>query len=123
MVLGLALFGKVIIRIWVGAQIQPSYALLLGMATWAVVAIFGNALATFFNGTNHLKVQVLSAVLMAITNLALKLTFTKYLGLWAIPWMTVLSGVAPLVIQIVYAHKLLARRGSLATLTLPQISS
>ena len=86
----LALSGKLIVHLWVGPQIQPSYAMLLGMGTWAVMAVFGNALATFFNGTNHLKVQVFTAILMAITNLILKLVFTRYLGLWAIPWATVL---------------------------------
>ena len=110
-VLGLALFGKVIVHIWVGPQIQPSYAMLLGMATWAVVAIVGNALATFFNGTNHLKVQVFSAILMALTNLILKLVFTRYLGLWAIPWATVLSSIPSMVIQVAYASKLLSTPG------------
>ena len=109
--LGLALFGKVIVHIWVGPQIQPSYALLVGMATWTVIAIFGNAVATFFNGTNHLKVQVLSAAIMAIANLVLKLIFTRHFGLWAIPWATVLSSVISLLPQVWYAHRLLTRPG------------
>lgn len=110
-VLGLALFGKVIVHIWVGPQIQPSYAMLLGMAIWAVIAVFGNALATFFNGTNFLKVQVLAAVLMAITNLILKIVFAEKFGLWAIPWATVLSSVPSGVLQTIYAYRLLTKSG------------
>ncbi len=107
----LALSGKLIVHIWVGPQIQPSYAMLLGMGTWSVMAIVGNALATFFNGTNHLKVQVFTAILMALTNLILKLVFTRYLGLWAIPWATVLSSIPSMVIQVAYASKLLSTPG------------
>ena len=107
----LALSGKLIVRIWVGSQIHPSYAMLLGMGTWAVIAIFGNALATFFNGTNHLKVQVFTAILMAITNLILKLVFTRYAGLWAVPWATVLSSIPAIVIQVAYASRLLSTPG------------
>ena len=107
----LALSGKLIVHIWVGPQIQPSYAMLLGMGTWSVMAIVGNALATFFNGTNHLKVPVFTAILMALTNLILKLVFTRYLGLWAIPWATVLSSIPSMVIQVAYASKLLSTPG------------
>jgi O-antigen/teichoic acid export membrane protein len=106
---GLAAFGKLIVHVWVGPEIQPPYMLLLGMATWTVFAVVGNALATFFSGTNFLKVQVLTAILMAITNLILKIIAAKHLGLWAMPWATVLSSIPSCVLQLWYAHRLLTR--------------
>jgi O-antigen/teichoic acid export membrane protein len=57
-VLGLAAFGKFIVRIWVGPQVHPSWMLLAGMAAYAMMLIFYNPISTFLSGINKMKFQV-----------------------------------------------------------------
>lgn len=106
--LGLAGFGKLIVRVWVGTQVQPTHALLFGMALWAIFAVFGNAIAIFFNGTNVLKFQVVVAVAAAIANLVLKVIFARIFGLPGVVWVPVLTALPVATLYIVYLQRLLA---------------
>jgi len=106
--LGLAAFGKLIVHIWVGTQVQPAPALLFGMALWAIFAVFGNVVAIFFAGINVLKFQVVLSVAMAIANLVLKVIFARIFGLPGVVWVPVLTALPAAVLYIVYLQRLLA---------------
>lgn len=106
--LGLAAFGKLIVHIWVGTQVQPTPALLFGMALWAIFAVFGNVVAIFFAGINVLRFQVVLSVAMAVANLALKVTFAGIFGLPGVVWVPVLTALPVAALYVVYLHRLLA---------------
>jgi O-antigen/teichoic acid export membrane protein len=106
--LGLAAFGKLIVHIWVGTQVQPTPVLLFGMALWAIFAVFGNVVAVFFAGINVLKFQVVLSVAMAIANLVLKIIFARIFGLPGIVWVPVLTALPVAALYIVYIQRLLA---------------
>lgn len=78
--------GRTIIRLWVGSLIQPSFLLLLGMGTSAVLGGLGGAAAMFLNGANILRFQVVSAVLMATSALVAKILLGRAVGLPGIIW-------------------------------------
>ena len=57
----LLLFSNKLLLWWVGPSIHPSFALMLGLAVWAVLSNCGNTLAMFLNGAGILKFQVIVA--------------------------------------------------------------
>ena len=110
MALGLAGFGKLIVRIWVGTQVHPTYALLFGMATWTILSVAGNAIYTFLCGINVLKFLVVVTVLQAIANLVLKIVMAKTFGLIGVIWAGALVALFGLGLTTAYVRSLLTRR-------------
>jgi O-antigen/teichoic acid export membrane protein len=87
----LVFWGKAIVHLWVGPEIQPPFLLLLGMGIWAVLVGLGSALAMFLNGANILKFQVVCAALMAGAALVLKIWLAKQAGVAGVIWGTVIA--------------------------------
>ncbi len=77
----LIVFGKQIINLWVGPQIEPTLILLLGMGIWTVMGSVGGALSMFFNASGKIAFEVVCALLMAVSNLALSIFLTMRIGL------------------------------------------
>jgi len=103
-------FGKAIVQIWIGPEIQPSFILLLGMGIWAVLAGVGNTLSAFLNGANLIRFQVVCASLMAVFALGLKIWFAGIFGLAGIIWGTVIAYILFSVIPSIYYVPLLLER-------------
>jgi O-antigen/teichoic acid export membrane protein len=72
--------GRPIIRIWVGPQIVPSFLLLTGLATWAILSGIGGPMAMFLNGIGFIRVQAICSVLMALGNVPLSIYLTRHIG-------------------------------------------
>jgi O-antigen/teichoic acid export membrane protein len=105
--LGLGLFGKTIVHVWVGPQIQPSYLFLGGAAVWVLVDLCGNALGMFLNGANQLKFQVVLYAVAAVVYLPLKVLGAKAFGLAGVIWVTALTAALGTVVTAVYAYRVL----------------
>jgi O-antigen/teichoic acid export membrane protein len=105
--LGLAAFGKLVVRVWVGTQVQPTYALLAGMAIWTILTVVGNAVFMFLCGVNKLKVQVIVSISQAIANLVLKIVLAKAFGISGVIWAAVLVTFFAAAAIFVYAHHIL----------------
>jgi len=103
--LGLATFGKRIVHAWVGPQIQPTYALLLGMAVWTIVTVVGNAAGMFLCGINVMKLQVAVMVPTGIANLLLKLVMVKAFGLPGVSWGAALAAILALGLVAAFASR------------------
>jgi O-antigen/teichoic acid export membrane protein len=106
---GLAAFGKLIVRFWVGTQVHPAYALLFGMAAWAILNVAGNAIYMLLCGINMLKFVVVLAVLQAVGNLGLKIVMARAFGIAGVIWAAVLMSLIAFAIAIVYVRGLLTR--------------
>jgi O-antigen/teichoic acid export membrane protein len=107
--MGLALLGKVVVRVWVGPQVQPSYWLLFGAALWLIVDVCGGALYIFLAGANFLKFLIAVMVLTAVANLPLKIFGAKAFGLGAVVWTTALSALLGTMATSIYAYRVLNR--------------
>ncbi|MDQ6769193.1 MAG: oligosaccharide flippase family protein [Gemmatimonadota bacterium] len=80
-----------IIHFWVGPDLTPSTALLLGCAVWALLSVPGGAFAMFLNGANRLRFQVLTALAMMSAAIAGKLLLPDLLGSSGVIWADVLA--------------------------------
>jgi O-antigen/teichoic acid export membrane protein len=108
-ILGLALFGKTIVHLWVGPQIQPSYMLLWGAAAWVMVDLCSNALGIFLFGANLLKIQAIFYVAGATLFLPLKVFGAREFGLGGIAWATALTYILGTIASAFYVHRVLSR--------------
>jgi O-antigen/teichoic acid export membrane protein len=89
----LVVFGRPIIHAWVGREVTPSWLLLLGFAIWAVIWSVGNALAMFLNGANIVRLQVITAVVTAVSVTLVKIFLGRAIGLSGVVWGTVVGYV------------------------------
>ncbi len=105
--LGLAVFGKFIVHVWVGPQIQPSYLLLGGAGVWVLVNLIGAALDIFLTGANMLKFQVVVYVVTAVVNLPAKVFCAKAFGVAGVVWVTALTTALGTVAVAVYTYRVL----------------
>ena len=108
-IFGLAVFGKLIVRIWVGSQVHPSWMLLSGMAVYAVSLIFYNPISTFLSGINKMKFQVVVGLVQALTAAALKVIMAKAFGLPGVIWASVIMTFTGAGVVFLYVRGLLAR--------------
>ena len=80
-----------IIRLWVGDAVMPSFILLLGLALWKVIEVGGNAVAMFQNGYNLVRFQLVTATLVAISVVPLKIALLQVVGVSGAIWATIIS--------------------------------
>jgi O-antigen/teichoic acid export membrane protein len=105
----LVLFGKVIVHSWVGPQIQPSFSLLIGMATWSVLGALGGALAVFLNATNRIRFEILCALPLAFAAVLGKIVLARWIGIPGIIWGLVIAYTLTTVLPCaVYIPKVLS---------------
>jgi len=109
----LVVFGIPLIRLWVGTTIQPSFALILGLGIWTVMAGVGNAFAMLLNGAQAMRPQVIMATLMAVSNIALSVWLAQRIGVAGVVWGSIVAfGVCTLAPVSVYMPRLLRRVGN-----------
>jgi len=87
----LVFIGSWLMELWVGNAVLSSLILLFGLAVWKTIEAGGNALAVFLNGARVVRVQVIMAILTAISALVLKFVFVRSIGISGVVWATILS--------------------------------
>jgi O-antigen/teichoic acid export membrane protein len=107
--LGLAVFGKLIVRVWVGPQIHPTLVLLVGMAFLAMIMIVSGVMNIFLNGINKLKFQATVGLLQAVVGLGLKIVMTKKFGLAGVIWASVATTFLGTGVFFLYVRRLFAQ--------------
>lgn len=77
----LVLFGQSLMDLWVGeGQVTIPMLLLVSMGLWTALNAVIGPIAMFFNGAHIVTFQVVCAVAMAVSNIALSITLTPWLG-------------------------------------------
>jgi O-antigen/teichoic acid export membrane protein len=107
--LGLATMGKLIIYVWVGAQVQPTYILLFGMAVWTILMTLNIAISMFMSGVNELKFQIAVSVVASISSLGLRIVMARAFGISGVIWASVLAFAVADAILILHVPRLLRR--------------
>ena len=72
--------------------------LLFAMAAWAVVSTCSTAIAMYFNGANIIRFQVVVAITMAASNLALSIILVTRWGAAGPIWASVITQTAVVLI-------------------------
>lgn len=111
----MVVLGKPLVHAWVGSSIQPSFLLLLGFGLWAVISSVGNSLAIFLNGIGLLHFQVVTAIVMAGSNIALSIFLTYQYGLPGPIWGSVISyTLCSLIPTLIYVRRLFSKMAQTA---------
>ena len=110
---GLAAAGKLIIHLWVGTQVQPTYSLLFGMALWTILTTVSIAIWIFLSGINELKFQALVSVLAALGSLALRIVLARTFGIVGVIWASTFALVVSNTVRILYIPRLLKKMDKL----------
>lgn len=77
----LVLFGQFGIEIWAGKSVVPDQGLIIAFALWNLYAFGMSQLSMLLNGANIVKVQAISACLMALANVPLTIFLSGLIGL------------------------------------------
>jgi O-antigen/teichoic acid export membrane protein len=83
--------GPLIIRLWVGDAVTASFLLLLGLALWKVIETGGIAAAMLQNSHDMMRFQLVTATLVAISVVPLKIMLLHTMGVSGVVWATIIS--------------------------------
>lgn len=86
-----ALAGPTLLRVWVGSTIQVTPLLLVGFALWKTLEAGGNSVAMFLNGAHVVRFQVITAAVMGVVVLVLKIVLVGSLGVAGSVWATIIG--------------------------------
>lgn len=73
--------------------ISPSFPLILGMFFWGGLAAVTGGIASFLNGLNMIRLQVVCSLFACLINLFLSIVLSKYYGVSGPIWGSVISVV------------------------------
>lgn len=79
--IALILFGQSVIEVWAGRSVVPDRNLVIAFAVWNLYAFGMSQLSMLLNGANIVKLQAISACLMALANVPLTIFLTGFIGL------------------------------------------
>lgn len=96
------LFGKSILALWVGHQVSTPFMLLLGFGVWKVLECLGNTVSAFLNVANGLRLQLISACLMTVSCILLKIFLVRIMGISGAVWATVMAYTVVTVLPMCY---------------------
>src|SRR5207248_7530708 len=77
------------IHLWAG--VTAPYSLLAAAAVWIVLLSLSGALSMFLNAARVIRIQIVLALLMMVTNLALSIELTRRIGISGVVWGTVIA--------------------------------
>jgi O-antigen/teichoic acid export membrane protein len=83
--------GHWLLRLWVGPEMNLSMGLLVAIGASTVLTTAANAVGVFLNGANLMKVEVISAISVAIGAIVFKVFFVSRMGLTGLPLGTILA--------------------------------
>jgi len=107
----LFLFGRKIIILWAGENINPSILLIFLLSIWMLLkTIIGGPISMFFNGLSIVKFQVITNSIMAVINLLLSIYFVHQIGVSGVILGSIISTILILYIpSIMYIKPLLLK--------------
>lgn len=96
----LIIFGNTFLNIWVGPQVRATPQLLTTFGVQCVLYAYLQPIAFLLNGLGKLREQVVSAVAMAILNLALSIVLVRRYGIIGAVLGTVIALAVAIVIPV-----------------------
>ncbi len=83
--------GQWLVLHWSRGHVQTNFALLVPLALWTIMCVWGSTVSAFLNGTGEITVQALAATTMAVLAFALKWLLIGPLGVSGVVWATVFA--------------------------------
>jgi O-antigen/teichoic acid export membrane protein len=88
---GLVLLSEPIFSHWVGPALVPSAALAVGLAIWSIMYTWGTTVAMLLNAASIIGFQVVTALALAFSSIALKVALISHVGIAGLAWALVVS--------------------------------
>lgn len=85
------------IRIWIGDEIVVPQPILISIGCFVIVDMWNRVLASFANGTSHLKVQIITSVIEGVLYIPLSILLSKYCGVAGVAWALMIVSIIPAV--------------------------
>jgi O-antigen/teichoic acid export membrane protein len=79
-ILIVGILGRPLVQIWTAGVIQADSTLILLVAIWSLMVVWGNSFSMLLNGLGIVRPQALLSVLMAAINLALSILWVQQFG-------------------------------------------
>ncbi len=99
----LVVIGLPLIAVWVGtSSVQPSFGLVLAIGIWTVLSAVGNAVAMLLNAAQVMRFQVVTAVLMATTNILISIALTSRIGIAGVVWGSIIAYSLFVLVPVVF---------------------
>ncbi len=108
----LIFFGNRILAIWIGPQVHATAAMLTAFGVQCVLYAYLQPVSFLLNGVGVFRVQVISALAMAVMNLVLSILFVKHYGIIGAVLGTVTSLLLVQVVPLTVVTKRVLRRYS-----------
>lgn len=107
LVTALVTSGNLILRLWVGSQMQASVALLAAFGLNTLLAAYLQPVGFLLTGLHRLKFQAATIMVMAVLNVSLSIVFVKMYGIVGAILGTLLAQTIVLVIpQTIAVHRI-----------------
>jgi len=104
----LVLFGNDILRIWVGPKVHASWLLLGVFGAQCIINAYLQPISLLLNGLGKLRVQVITSLIAAATNLGLSIFFVERYGVVGAVLGTAVSSLLVLVVpSTIFAQRAL----------------
>ena len=87
-----------VFAIWVGRSFSPPSLLVLAAATSMIVLSLKNSLSILLNGAQIIRLQLATAVSMAVVNLACSIVLTLNMGVSGVLWGSVIAAITTTII-------------------------
>lgn len=87
----LIFFGTSIIELWAGSAAVPPFALLIWMGGWSVINSSMSTIACLLSSSGEIRMQMIYAMLTAITNVVLSIILIKPFGITGVIAATVIT--------------------------------
>lgn len=110
MALGLVIFGKDILRLWVGEGIAVPTIVFVGFGLWKVIEAAAFAMAMFLNGAHVIRAQVWTAVATAVATVVLEIIMIKALGVPGAIWAKIGAYLAFTMLPFLFLFPRILRR-------------
>lgn len=87
----LVIFGRQILKYWVGGSFLPSWSLLVGFYCFVILSNYGGVMSTFLNSEKLLRKQTIMIGVAALTALILKIFLANNFGVSGVIWGTIVA--------------------------------
>src|SRR5262249_14182193 len=102
--------GNQIIHLWIGSSITASFLLLLGLAIWNIILGVNVPIAMLLNGANIIGFQVVTVVIMTVSNVLVSIFLTHQIGVSGVVWGSIIpQTIFVLTPSLIYIPRFLSR--------------
>lgn len=89
--LPLVLFGRPLVRLWVGEDMDLPFSLLSGLALWTTLSVMGNNVTFFLAARNAVRESAMLSAVMFVLSVGARILAVRTFGLPGLPWATALT--------------------------------